>query len=205
MPPDVVAAARRVLGAKVIDYYGQAERIVFAYAIDGGAYRFLPVYGRPELAPNDDGQVRVLGTSFWNDRQVFVRYDTGDLALVPGTDAQTLREVELGLRTFGGIDGRASERIDLGDGRRIIGLNHVPRGVAHVASVQLRQTAPNAVEALVVPLEGFDAGSEATIRKNFYDKFPSDVTLTIRQIDAPVRTRAGKAPLLVAADAARDN
>ncbi|HVY57327.1 MAG TPA: hypothetical protein VHA77_05705 [Xanthobacteraceae bacterium] len=200
MPHEVVAAARRVLGARVIDYYGQAERIVFAYAIDGDAYRFLPVYGRPELVPTEDGQVRVLGTSFWNVRQVFVRYDTGDLALVPAIDARTLHDVELGLRTFGGIDGRASERIDLGDGRRIIGLNHIPRGVAHAASVQLRQTAPDAVEALVVPLDGFDAASEATIRKNFYDKFPSDVALTIRRIEAPIRTRAGKAPLLVAAD-----
>jgi phenylacetate-CoA ligase len=197
MPPDVIAAARRVLGARVIDYYGQAERVVIAYAIDGSGYRCLPVYGLPEFVHESDGRARVLGTSFWNERQVFVRYDTGDIALVPGSDAATLRDVQLGRRTFPGIDGRASERIDLPDGRRIIGLNHIPRGVANAASIQLRKSGPNAVEVFVVPLEGFGRESEDIIRNNFYAKFPADVMLRICKVDAPIRTKAGKAPLLV--------
>jgi len=194
---DTVAAARRILGSRVIDYYGQAERVAFAYAMDDGGYRFIPIYGVPELVQNSEDNARIRGTSLWNLRQIFVRYETGDLALVDGEGMKHRREVELGLRAFSGIDGRTSERIDLPDGRRVIGLNHIPRGVPKIVSVQLRHTEPNTVEAYVVPLDGFGPEAELVLRRNFYAKFPSNIDLHIRKVLAPVRTSSGKAPLLL--------
>jgi phenylacetate-CoA ligase len=197
LPVEVATTARRVLGARVIDYYGQAERVAFAYAIDNSSYFFLPIYGATELLLEDDGRARVLGTSLWNDHQILIRYDTGDIALVGEADTQALDEIRLGIKAFHGVDGRTSERIDLPDGRRIIGLNHIPRGVPGVASVQLYHADAKAVEAMVVPIDGYGLETEATIRRNFYEKFPSDVTLRIRKIASPARTLSGKVPLLV--------
>lgn len=196
-PADLVATAQQVLGSRIIDYYGQAERVVIAYAFDGGGYYFVPVYGRPELIPDNSQRARILGTSFWNSRQVFVRYDTGDVAQIPGNS--TLREIELGVQPFGGIEGRTNERIDLPEGQRIIGLNHIPRGVPGVASLQLYHRAPRIVEAFVVPLEDYGAQTETIIRRNFYEKFPADIELQISKIDTPVRIASGKAPLLLSA------
>jgi phenylacetate-CoA ligase len=197
LPSDVATAARRILGAHVIDYYGQAERVAFACAIDNSGYFFLPVYGAVELLVEEEGRARVLGTSLWNDHQILVRYDTGDIALIGGSDTHTLNEVRLGIRAFQGIDGRTSERIDLPDGRRIIGLNHIPRGVLGAASIQLYHADPKVVEALVVPVDDYGLETEAAIRQNFYDKFPNDVILRIQKIASPVRTASGKAPLLI--------
>jgi phenylacetate-CoA ligase len=197
LPRETVAAARRVLGACVIDYYGQAERVVVAYAIDGGGYRFLPVYGVPELVPDEGDSVRVRGTSLWNERQILIRYETGDNALLDGEERKHRREIELGLMPFRGIEGRASERIDLPDGRRIIGLNHIPRGVPGIASVQLCHVGPNTVDAYVVPLKNFGPETEAILRRNFYAKFPSEVVFRVLKINAPLRNTSGKAPFLI--------
>jgi phenylacetate-CoA ligase len=196
--PDTIKAARDVLGARVIDFYGQAERVVAAYSIDGGDYYFLPAYGRAELLPEADGRIRVVGTSLWNERQVFIRYDTGDFASVSSATRDARRRTELGLAGFRGIDGRASERIDLGDGRRIIGLNHLPRGVPGASSIQFRHAQPQLVEAFLVPLAGYGDDTESALNKNFYAKFPPHIVLKITKIDAPIRSRSGKVNLLIA-------
>jgi phenylacetate-CoA ligase len=194
---DTVQATRQVLGARVIDYYGQAERVVAAYSIDGGDYYFLPAYGRAELLPDSEGRVRVIGTSFWNDRQVFIRYDTGDFASIASVKDEVRRRTELGLAGFRGIDGRSSERIDLTDGRRIIGLNHLPRGVPGAGSIQFRHTQPDLVEAFLVPSLGFGRDTESALARNFYAKFPPEIVLKITKIDAPIRSRSGKVNLLI--------
>jgi phenylacetate-CoA ligase len=196
--PNTVKTAREVLGARVIDYYGQAERVVAAYSIDGGDYYFLPAYGRAELLPDGEGRIRVIGTSLWNDRQVFMRYDTGDLASISALTEEARCHIELGLAGFHGIDGRASERIDLSDGRRIIGLNHLPRGVPGASSIQFRHARPELVEALVVPSVGYGDATESTLKQNFYAKFPSEIVLKITKVDVPIRSRSGKVNLLIA-------
>jgi|ERR1022692_3733240 phenylacetate-CoA ligase len=197
MSPELIRDAQRVLDASIIEYYGLAERVVFAYSINGRGFEFVPIYGLPELVPDGDGRFRILGTSLWNNRQVFVRYDTGDFARVRTMDEAGRSDVEFGLRSFQGINGRASERIDLPDGRRIIGLNHIPRGVPGAASVQVYHADSKLVEVFVVPLNNYGSATESAIHKNFYEKFPADVTLRILKIEAPIRNSSGKAPLLV--------
>ena len=80
------------LGARVIDYYGQAERIAFAYASEPREYRFSCAYSYVEfeaydgqvLPPNSPHQLyEVIGTSYWNSVLPMVRYRTGDLVRVP--------------------------------------------------------------------------------------------------------------------------
>jgi phenylacetate-CoA ligase len=195
--PDTIKMAREVLGGRIIDYYGQAERAVSAYSIDGSDYYFLPAYGLAELLP-EDGRARIVGTSLWNARQVFIRYDTGDFASVASMTEDARRRTELGLAGFRGIDGRSSERIDLNDGRRIIGLNHLPRGVPGAGSIQFRHAQPELVEAFLVPSIGYGEDTECVLKRNFYAKFPSAIALKITKIDAPIRSRSGKVNLLIA-------
>lgn len=199
LPASVVADARQQLGATVIDYYGQAERVAASYGIDGAPHRLLPFCGVVETGgPLGEGR-ELIGTSLWNDAQILVRYRTGDvLQLVddpsaPVADAPGI----LPMHARFTIAGRGTEKIDLKDGRVVVGLNHLPRGVPGIVSLQVRQTAPREVELLVVPAEGYGPSSDDAIRANCAQKFPDDVMLRIVRIDAPVRLASGKAPLLL--------
>lgn len=199
MARETVQRARALMGADVIDFYGHAERIACAYAVNGGEFRFVPGYGHIELIPEGNGLARIIATSLVAKGTILVRYDTGDLARVPSHDAQTLDEIALGLRGFGGIDGRDSEFVEITGGRRIIGLNHIPRGVEGAACVQLRQTAPDEMRIYVTPANPSRSFGERRLMENFREKFPSTVSAFIVLVERPVRERNGKAPLLLRA------
>jgi phenylacetate-CoA ligase len=61
----------------LLDYYGQAERVAFAYATAPGEYRFLPGYAHVEFEPADseggNKLYEIVGTSLWNRAMTLIR------------------------------------------------------------------------------------------------------------------------------------
>jgi phenylacetate-coenzyme A ligase PaaK-like adenylate-forming protein len=53
LKPEAWALAREVLGCRIADYYGQSERVAFAYAFSPREYRFLPGYSYVEFVHHD--------------------------------------------------------------------------------------------------------------------------------------------------------
>ena len=196
---DTLMQARDRLGCDLVDLYGHAERVAMAYAVNGRDYRFLPSYGHIELQPCGNGRAKIIATSLRPDGQVLIRYNTGDIALVGNADAEDLRRMELGLLPFNGIEGRDSEFIELPDGQRIIGLNHIPRGVSGAASVQLHHGAAETMDIYIVPGASFGAPTTRAILENFRAKFPAAIAVRLWSVDAPLREPNGKAPLLLRA------
>jgi phenylacetate-CoA ligase len=192
-----LAAAQQRFGAKVIDLYGHAERVVAAWSLNGGPWRFIPAYGYVELLPEREGLASIVATSLWDHGELFIRYRTGDLVSVPSHDPAVLHEIALGLAPFFGIEGRQSEFVQLGNGQRIIGLNHIPRGVEGAASVQLHHAEAGRVDIYVVPTERFGQDARVQLVANFRMKFPPNVEARLIMVARPVRERNGKAPLLL--------
>jgi len=194
---DTAALARRKLGARVINYYGHAERIVAAADIDGAGMRFLPAYGHVELISDGEGTAKIVATSLWNHGQLFVRYETGDRIRVPSHDRDVLARIARGSLPFPGVEGRDSEYVELAGNRRIIGLNHIPRDVIGAASIQLFHADENTLDIFIVPNADFGEHTKAVISANLGLKFPKDVTARFVLVDGPVREPNGKAPLLL--------
>ena len=194
---DTAAVARRKLGARVINYYGHAERIVAAADIDGAGMRFLPAYGHVELIPDGDGTAKIVATSLWDHGQLFVRYETGDRIRVPSHDPETLGRIARGSLPFPGVEGRDGEYVELAGNRRVIGLNHIPRDVVGAASVQLFHAADRTLDVFIVPNADFGEHTKDVISANLALKFPKDVTARFVLVDGPVREPNGKAPLLL--------
>jgi phenylacetate-CoA ligase len=197
LPEEVSQRARERFRSSIIDFYGHAERVIAASSSDAVTYRFDPAYGVVELLPSADGLAEIIATSLHIHGQVFVRYRTGDLARVASHDPSYLREVALGLQPFLGVAGRAAEFIQLADGRRIIGLNHIPRGVEGVERVQLHHRQSGDVDIYVVTNANFGERSLHTLTSNLRDKFPADTHFRLFAVDGPVREPNGKAPLLL--------
>ncbi|MCC2098894.1 MAG: hypothetical protein KDJ29_18525 [Hyphomicrobiales bacterium] len=188
---------RAAFQCDVVDYYGHAERLVAAWNYNGEGYRFLPSYGHVELLPNGDGLARIIATTVRSNGQVFVRYDTGDLARVGTEDPEILEQMSLGLRPFDGIVGRDSEYIDLPDGKRVFVLNHIARGVAGANSVQVHYDGASTVDLYIVPGTAFSMATCEQILRNFHDRFPSGISARLWTVAAPVREPNGKAPVLL--------
>src|SRR5262249_19616140 len=99
--PGLRAHVRSVFGAALLDHDGMAERVSAAYALEDDAYTFVFPYAATELIPEGENTCRVIGSALWNTVQPLLRYDTGDIALMPpGIDARGRDRIALGLEPF---------------------------------------------------------------------------------------------------------
>jgi phenylacetate-CoA ligase len=189
------ARAAAAFGCQVLDYYGLAERVAVAYSLEDGVYRFAFPHDYVQFSARAEGKYAIIGTNLWNRAQPLLRYDTGDIAIIAdGASPDYLERVALGLETFQGIDGRASDCLRLSDGSRVFGLDRIASGVEGAAIVQIVQLAFNSVLIIVVPNAAFSEATTASLRRKFHLKVPQSVSLNVEIRDAPYRLPNGKAP-----------
>jgi len=207
LKPEAWRLAHTVLGCSIADYYGQAERVAFAYAFAPRDYRFLPSYAWIELVPfksdsiadaGQGGLYEIVGTSFWNDLMPLVRYRTGDLVRLPESwGADELEEVTLGLRSFTGVLGREQEILVCPKGVRLTGIDHIPRNVNHILRIQVIQESLDDVRILVLPAPGYTEQDASQLLHNARAKVPETMRLRIETAQWLERTPRGKTPLVI--------
>jgi phenylacetate-CoA ligase len=195
-------AARDRLSCRLLDYYGQAERVAFAYATDPGAYRFLPGYAHVEFEPTghegDHKLYEIVGTPLWNQSMALIRYRTGDLIRVPAAwGEQELQELSFGLRTFSGVLGRDSDILITPDGAKVTGISHFQRDVPNIARIQVIQESATRVLIQVLPEENYCELDRERLMRNVREKLPKSMHVEIRAVSALERTARGKTPFVI--------
>jgi phenylacetate-CoA ligase len=200
--PQVWRFVERTLGCAIVDYYGQAERVAFAYARSPGEYRFLPGYAHVELLPaGEEGGARlyeIVGTGLWNLAMPLVRYRSGDLVRLPAQwGAAELEEAVLGLRSFPGVLGRDSDILVSPDGVRLTGIDHFQREVANLVRIQVIQETAAEVRILVLGTPAFSPHDAAALLANARRKLPASMRVALERTDRLERTPLGKAPFVI--------
>jgi phenylacetate-CoA ligase len=192
--------AREALGARVIDYYGQAERVAFAHGDPERGYRFLPTYSINELRRVDSTDAEadhyeVIGTGLWNLAMPLVRYRTGDhILLRSGSDPQAVAD---GRETFLGIVGRSGDYLVAPSGARLMGIDHIPRGVPGIVRAQFIQEAVDAVTLLVVPKPDYDDRCGRLLLQHASLKLPPTMRIRLETTAQLARHSSGKIPLVI--------
>jgi phenylacetate-CoA ligase len=207
LKPEAWALAQQVFGCRIADYYGQSERVAFAYAHAPREYRFLPGYSHVEFVQHEskllpangsDRLYEIVGTTFWNNMMPLVRYRTGDLIRLPADwGMRELQELALGLRSFRGILGREQEVLACPSGIRLTGLESIPIDVEHVLRIQVVQESFDSARIRVVPAAGFCAQDAANLLANARAKVPPEMHLEVEVAQFLERTPRGKTPLIV--------
>lgn len=191
--------ARRALNTRVIGHYGQAERVAWAAGEPGVGYRFDPTYSINELVlvesePQSD-VYELIGTGLWNRAMPLVRYRTGDqIRLRHGADPLAVAE---GREPFLDVIGRNGDFLIAPGGARLMGIDHIPRGVPNVVRTQFIQQTPERVRLLVVPGADFGEASLELLRAHAALKLPPSMTLEIETTNRLERNPSGKAPLVL--------
>jgi len=205
--PEAWALVQQMMGCKLADYYGQAERIAFATATSPGEYRFEHGYSRVELIPYDGQHVprdsayrlyEIVGTSFWNSMLPIVRYRTGDLVRLPAEWGQReLEELSLGLRTFRGVLGREQELLVCPQAVRITGIGCIPHQVRNVLRFQVVQEDLEEACIVVLPGADFSVSDAEQLLANARTRIPPHVNVRVETFTRLERTPRGKTPLIV--------
>jgi phenylacetate-CoA ligase len=195
-------AARDRLNCRLLDYYGQAERVAFAYATEPGSYRFLPGYAHVEFEPagreGDDNLYEIIGTPLWNQSMALIRYRTGDLIRVPSSwGLRELEELSFGLRTFSGVLGRDSDILVTPDGAKVTGISHFQRDVPNIVRIQVIQESATRVVIQVLPEEDYCELDRERLLRNVREKLPKSMQIEIRAVSTLERTVRGKTPFVI--------
>jgi phenylacetate-CoA ligase len=194
-------AARATFGARILDHYGQAERVALAYSAGDGRYFFVPGYAHVELIAREDsdgGLYEIVGTPLWNRAMPLVRYRTGDLIRTErALDPHEIEQIVLGLRPFGGVIGRDGDILIAPDGTRLTGIDHFHRGVEHIVRIQVVQETPERVEIRVIAAPDFSASDREALVANARRKLPATMSLEVRRVEELERTPLGKTPFVI--------
>jgi phenylacetate-CoA ligase len=200
--PPVWDLAVRQLSCSLLDYYGQAERVAFAYATAPGEYRFLPGYAFVEFrrvnAENDLATYEIVGTSLWNSAMPLIRYATGDLIRLPKRwGERELQELAMGARTFAGVLGRDSDILLTPEGVKVTGISHFQRDVKNIVRIQVVQETLESVKIRVLAKPEFTARDQEALLHNVHAKLPSTMRVFIETNEALERTALGKTPFVI--------
>jgi phenylacetate-CoA ligase len=188
--PQDAALIAEVFRAPVVDRYGNAERTLAGGHCERGGYHLWTDCTLAELLPEPtDGASELVGTPLHSRAMPLLRYRTGDRALAtsaPGCPCG--RAFPLVAR----IEGRLDPLLLLPDGRQIGRLDHIWKGVEHVAAGQIVQEADLTVRFRLIPEPGFSERDQARILANARARLGEELPLVIEEVDQLPRTRAGK-------------
>lgn len=186
-------AIQNSLGAPDISWYGHSELAILAGERDEAfVYEPFHTYGYCEAVPDEDGRNRLVGTSYWNTAAPLIRYDTGDVVEPNYQDGL--------LQSFKVTEGRVGEFVTDANGTRIpltaliFGRHHEVFSWAQF--IQVHQAEHGKVDILVTVGDASDDRSAEEAERDFdTSSVALEFAFHIRR--APVKTPAGKVPLLV--------
>ena len=195
---------REVFGCPILSHYGHSERVLMAASMpDDDRYFFWPQYGHFELLDADNRPVTqpgklgfVVGTSFDNQVMPFVRYRTGDLAMLSDRPHPQLP----GFPAVERIVGRLQEFIVCRDHRLMsittLGVAHFPE-LALVDAIQYEQERPGKVVLKVVSEAPLTAAQREQIAAAVERKTQGGCEVEVAPVESIARTPRGKARMLV--------
>jgi len=199
-----LAAFRQFFQCPVLVTYGHTERVLLATTLpDDPRYHFWPHYGyfeltdpegRPVTQPGRVGEI--VGTSFDNLVMPFVRYRTGDYAVLGESPHPSMA----GSAVVERIEGRLQEFVVCRDHRLVtvttIGAAHVQE-LERCLRIQYEQFEPGKLILRVVSMYPLDADSKVRVCKAIEHKTQGGCSVELQEVDHIDLTGRGKQRLLL--------
>jgi phenylacetate-CoA ligase len=162
-------AIERAFQCRVFDFYGHAERVVFAGECDRHEGKHLfDEYGATEILDENDRPVpsgrsgMLTGTTLWNRGMPLIRYRTGDVSTIGTTACSCGR----GLTRLADVATKAEDIVITPDGRYVSPsvLTHPFKPFDQLLKSQIVQRERNRILVKLVPSSAFtDAHREQLI------------------------------------------
>ena len=169
-----------VFGARIYDFYGNAERVAAIGTCEKGNYHVLPEYGITEFLPlsAEPGKVEIVGTALHNYAMPLLRYRTGDMVELLDSDCACNRK----FRTIGKIKGRISDFLICKDGRIAVDACYLTlKGVDNILQSQIIQEDLDTISIKFIPGENFSKKDKDKIMNNVKAYMGPEVEVFLEQ------------------------
>lgn len=159
----------RILGGRVYDFYGMAERVAFGSECEYGRMHIHPEYSFVEIVDSNgnptDGEGFIVGTTFLNLTMPLVRYRLNDSARwnhSPCPCGRTYPTVDY-------IIGKVEDTLFDLDGKPVSPsiITFAFKGVGHIAKSQVAQLTPTEWVVRIVPGPSYSDADGRQLLANF--------------------------------------
>lgn len=193
----------RIFKARTFSHYGQYEQTALAGFCEGSdTYHVLPQYGYAELLrgelpvtqPGEAGEI--VATSFTMRATPFIRYRTGDWAVLQGWGCPSCARP---YQVWSRIEGREQELAVTAGGRYIsmTAINMHDGIFDHVLQFQFRQSRIGDITFKYVPKPTCTPEIVDQMRFRLSIKFGDDMRISMEAVESIQPTRRGKHTFLV--------
>lgn len=172
-------------GCQVYDWYGQSERVAAIGTCEKGSRHLLIDYSFVEVDDNNNGEI--IGTSFNNVVMPLMRYRTGDYIKMSSEPCECGRIYPVVKKIYG----RENKPIILSDGRKILFLDQVFRGITGLIESQIVQKTFEIFVVKIVTGTNFEEKSKKVIMENLRERL-GDVSIRIEICENIPRGKNGK-------------
>jgi phenylacetate-CoA ligase len=190
-------AMEKAFSCPVFDFYGMAERVVFATECDKHTGHHLNSdYGITEFlgadgAPAPAGQLaRIVGTSLYNYGMPMIRYVTSDVSALQPEACGCGRAFPLMQR----LTSRSDDFLVTTDGRYMppAGMTIAFRPIPNIVESQIVQAERSRVTVRVVRGPDYTELDTTNLLKNLKDRLGADMKIDLEFTEEIPRTRTGK-------------
>lgn len=175
-------------GAKIYDWYGQAERVASIAQCPFGTYHILEDYSMVELFENPDGTCELIGTHLHNHVMPLLRYKTQDQIRLSYKNCPCGSH----FRTVENVVGRNYSYLMTPEGYRVSITNHIPRGVNNLIETQFYQDTPGEVILKIITNGQFSETDRALLVKNTLEHTSPLMKVRVEEVSDIPRGPNGK-------------
>lgn len=191
--PEVRRMAEDAFGCRIFDHYGSAEMAACVSQCEAGRYHVHPEYGIVEVIvdgrPAGPGELgEIVATGFVNEVMPFIRYATGDLAVMGDSDCPCGRTFPVIER----IEGRQDDCIVTPEGRRVGRLDPIFKAVNGIHEARIIQDEVDHIRVEVVPRPVVTDAERAALLDELGRRVGPSMRISIVPVDQIERTGRGK-------------
>ncbi len=195
--PSQRAAIEKAFACKVFDFYGMAERVVFATECElHGGKHVNTDFGLVEISSSSGGTSspnrlgRVIATGLHNYAMPLIRYETSDVTSLEPNPCRCGRPMPL----MSGVTTKDEDIVVTPDGRYVSSsiLNAVTHHLVNVKESQIVQETRSRVFMRVVPRPAYTAADTEFICAELRKVLGAEVSVGVDIVESIERTANGK-------------
>jgi phenylacetate-CoA ligase len=182
------------LGARVMEYYGMAERVAYASECERGNLHVTTDYSYVEIVDDEgkptSGDGYIVGTTFHNTVMPLVRYRVSDRTRWRNESCACGRTYPL----IEPVTGKFEDTLYGARGQRISPsvVTFIFKSLDGIQRSQVAQVGASEWEIRVVPAAGYGASQRSRLVANVRELVDPDIHVTVREVDDIARTSAHK-------------
>jgi phenylacetate-CoA ligase len=190
-------AIEKAFSCKIFDFYGMAERVVYATECDHHQGRHLNLdYGITEFLDSQNHPVvagklgKIVATSLHNFAMPMIRYQTNDTCSFNDTPCSCGR----GFPVMDAVATKNEAIVTLPDGRLISPsvLTHPFKQMDNIIESQIIQEQANSLRVKIVKNGKYGKRDEKILLAGFSERLGTNIDINIEYVDEITRTESGK-------------